>query len=69
MSVIKDIGKALKSKRVLLAVVVAAIVAVNEQLTLVDADTLNRLVALAGTLIVGDAIRQTNPDKAAAGAN
>ena len=54
MSVIKDIGKALRSKRVLLAVIVAAIVAVNEQLTLVDSDTLNRLVALAGTLIVGD---------------
>ncbi len=66
--VFSDIVNALKSKRVILAVVVAAMVAVNEQLTLMDADTLNRLVALAGTLIVGDAIRGTNPDKNAAAA-
>tara|TARA_R100000458_G_C8093002_1_gene122912 strand:- start:300 stop:518 length:219 start_codon:yes stop_codon:yes gene_type:complete len=66
--VISDIVGALKSKRVILAVVVAAMVAVNEQLALMDADTLNRLVALAGTLIVGDAIRGTNPDKNAAAA-
>jgi len=66
--VFSDIVGALKSKRVILAVVVAAMVAVNEQLALMDADTLNRLVALAGTLIVGDAIRGTNPDKNAAAA-
>tara|TARA_R100001129_G_scaffold81429_1_gene55508 strand:+ start:668 stop:883 length:216 start_codon:yes stop_codon:yes gene_type:complete len=63
MTVFKDVVTALKSKRVILAVIVAALVGVNEQLALMDADTLNRLVALAGTLIVGDAIRGTNPDK------
>lgn len=63
MSVVKDIVKALQSKRVLLAVTVAAIVAVNQQLNLMDEAMLTKITALAGTLIIGDAIRPVSPDK------
>jgi len=63
MSVVKDIVKALQSKRVLLAVTVAAIVAVNQQLNLMDEAMLTKITALAGTLIIGDAIRPVSLDK------
>ena len=63
MSLVSDFIAALKSKRVILATVTAAIVAVNSELEWFSAETLNRLTAIAGSLILGDSLRGTNPDK------
>ena len=60
---VKDILQALKSKRVIVAVITAAAVAVNQELALVDAETLTKVVALAAALILGDSLRAINPDK------
>ena len=54
MSLVSDFISALKSKRVILATVTAAMVAVNSQLEWFSAETLNRLTAIAGSLILGD---------------
>lgn len=63
MSVIKDIIEALKSKRVILGIVTAAIIGVNTELNLMDDETLVKLTGLAAALIVGDSLRGTNPEK------
>ena len=60
---VKDILQALKSKRVIVAVVTAAAIAVNQELALVDAETLTKVVAIAAALILGDSLRAVNPDK------
>ena len=64
MSVLKDIVNALKSKRVILAAVTAIIVATNQQLGYLDEDMITKITALAASIIVGDSLRPTNPDKA-----
>ena len=63
MSLGKDILEALKSKRVILGVVTAAIIGVNTELNLMDDETLMKLTGVAAALIVGDSLRATNPQK------
>ena len=63
MSLIKDIIEALKSKRVILGIVTAAIIGVNTELSLMDDETLMKLTGVAAALIVGDSLRATNPQK------
>ncbi|WP_348701146.1 hypothetical protein [uncultured Limnobacter sp.] len=63
MSLLKDIIEALKSKRVILGVVTAAIIGVNTELNLMDDETLMKLTGVAAALIVGDSLRATNPQK------
>lgn len=63
MSLVKDILEALKSKRVILGVVTAAIIGVNTELNLMDDETLMKLTGVAAALIVGDSLRATNPQK------
>ncbi len=63
MSVVKDIINALKSKRVILAAVTAVIIAVNQQLHLLDEEMVTKITALAASIIVGDSLRPTNPTK------
>ena len=64
MSLVKDIIEALKSKRVILGIVTAAIIGVNTELALMDDETLMKLTGVAAALIVGDSLRSTNPQKA-----
>jgi hypothetical protein len=63
MSLLKDIIEALKSKRVILGIVTAAIIGVNTELALMDDETLMKLTGVAAALIVGDSLRSTNPQK------
>ena len=63
MSLVKDIIEALKSKRVILGIVTAAIIGVNTELALMDDETLMKLTGVAAALIVGDSLRATNPQK------
>ena len=63
MSLVKDILEALKSKRVILGIVTAAIIGVNTELNLMDDETLMKLTGVAAALIVGDSLRATNPQK------
>jgi undecaprenyl pyrophosphate phosphatase UppP len=63
MTLVKDILEALKSKRVILGVVTAAIIGVNTELNLMDDETLMKLTGVAAALIVGDSLRATNPQK------
>jgi uncharacterized membrane protein (DUF373 family) len=63
MSLFKDIIEALKSKRVILGIVTAAIIGVNTELALMDDETLMKLTGVAAALIVGDSLRATNPQK------
>lgn len=63
MSLVKDIIEALKSKRVILGIVTAAIIGVNTELSLMDDETLIKLTGVAAALIVGDSLRATNPQK------
>ena len=63
MSLVKDILEALKSKRVILGIVTAAIIGVNTELNLMDDETLMKLTGVAAALIVGDSIRAANPQK------
>lgn len=63
MSLFKDIIEALKSKRVILGIVTAAIIGVNTELALMDDETLLKLTGVAAALIVGDSLRATNPQK------
>ena len=63
MKLVKDIIEALKSKRVILGVVTAAIIGVNTELNLMDDETLMKLTGVAAALIVGDSLRATNPQK------
>lgn len=63
MSLVKDILEALKSKRVILGIVTAAIIGVNTELSLMDDETLMKLTGVAAALIVGDSLRATNPQK------
>ena len=63
MSLVKDIIEALKSKRVILGIVTAAIIGVNTELSLMDDETLMKLTGEAAALIVGDSLRATNPQK------
>jgi hypothetical protein len=63
MSLVKDIIEALKSKRVILGIVTAAIIGVNTELALMDDETLMKLTGVAAALIVGDSLRSTNPQK------
>tara|TARA_Y100000361_G_scaffold149756_1_gene164461 strand:+ start:260 stop:460 length:201 start_codon:yes stop_codon:yes gene_type:complete len=63
MSLLKDILEALKSKRVILGIVTAAIIGVNTELNLMDDETLMKLTGVAAALIVGDSLRATNPQK------
>jgi len=63
MSLVKDIIEALKSKRVILGIVTAAIIGVNTELSLMDDETLMKLTGVAAALIVGDSLRATNPQK------
>lgn len=63
MSLVKDIIEALKSKRVILGIVTAAIIGVNTELNLMDDETLMKLTGVAAALIVGDSLRATNPQK------
>ena len=63
MSLLKDIIEALKSKRVILGIVTAAIIGVNTELSLMDDETLMKLTGVAAALIVGDSLRATNPQK------
>lgn len=65
MTIIQDVIKALKSKRVLLAIITAAVVSVNGELALFDDEMLTKITALAGAIIVGDSLRPTNPAKEA----
>lgn len=63
MKLVKDIIEALKSKRVILGIVTAAIIGVNTELSLMDDETLMKLTGVAAALIVGDSLRATNPQK------
>lgn len=63
MTLVKDILEALKSKRVILGIVTAAIIGVNTELNLMDDETLMKLTGVAAALIVGDSLRATNPQK------
>ena len=63
MTLVKDILDALKSKRVILGIVTAAIIGVNTELSLMDDETLMKLTGVAAALIVGDSLRATNPQK------
>ena len=63
MSLVKDILEALKSKRVILGIVTAAIIGVNTELNLMDDETLMKLTGVAAALIVGASLRATNPQK------
>ena len=63
MTLVKDIIEALKSKRVILGIVTAAIIGVNTELALMDDETLMKLTGVAAALIVGDSLRSTNPQK------
>ena len=63
MSLVKDILEALKSNRVILGIVTAAIIGVNTELNLMDDETLMKLTGVAAALIVGDSLRATNPQK------
>jgi uncharacterized membrane protein (DUF373 family) len=63
MNLFHDIVNALKSKRVLLGVITAAIVGVNQELQLFADTDMTRIVAIVGALILGDSLRATNPDK------
>ncbi len=63
MKLFDDIVNALKSKRVILGIITAAIVGVNAELQLLAEHDLTRIVAIVGALIVGDSLRATNPDK------
>ena len=63
MTLVKDILEALKSKRVILGIVTAAIIGVNNELNLMDDETLMKLTGVAAALIVGDSLRATNPQK------
>ena len=63
MTLVKDILEALKSKRVILGIVTAAIIGVNTELSLMDDETLMKLTGVAAALIVGDSLRATNPQK------
>ena len=63
MTLVKDILEALKSKRVILGIVTAAIIGGNTVLNLMDDDTLMKLTGVAAALIVGDSLRATNPQK------
>tara|TARA_Y100000593_G_scaffold62406_1_gene115615 strand:- start:849 stop:1049 length:201 start_codon:yes stop_codon:yes gene_type:complete len=63
MKLVKDIIEALKSKRVILGIVTAAIIGVNTELNLMDDETLMKLTGVAAALIVGDSLRATNPQK------
>ena len=65
MTIITDVIKARKSKRVLLAIITAAVVSVNGELALFDDEMLTKITALAGAIIVGDSLRPTNPAKQA----
>ena len=47
MTIITDVIKALKSKRVLLAIITAAVVSVNGELALFDDEMLTKITALA----------------------
>ena len=63
MNLFHDVVNALKSKRVLLGVITAAIVGVNQELQLFADTDMTRIVAIVGALILGDSLRATNPDK------
>tara|TARA_R110002020_G_scaffold290954_7_gene506380 strand:+ start:2681 stop:2881 length:201 start_codon:yes stop_codon:yes gene_type:complete len=60
---IGNIVKAFKSKRTIIAVITALLVSVNSQLPepILDGETLNKLVAIIGALIVGDSLRSVAP--------
>jgi len=62
-----ELKKAFTSKRTIVAVLTALLVAVNSQLAtpLLDEDTLLKIVAIASALIVGDSVRPTAPKPAA----
>lgn len=63
-----ELKKAFTSKRTIVAVLTALLVAVNSQLAtpLLDEDTLLKIVAIASALIVGDSVRPTAARKPAA---
>lgn len=58
-----NIVKAFKSKRTIIAVITALLVSVNSQLPdpILDGETLNKLIAIIGALIVGDSLRSVAP--------
>lgn len=60
---ISNILEAFKSKRTIIAVITALLVSVNSQLPepILDGETLNKLVAIIGALIVGDSLRGVVP--------
>lgn len=62
-----ELKKAFTSKRTIVAVLTALLVAVNSQLAtpLLDEDTLLKIVAISSALIVGDSVRPTAPKPAA----
>ena len=58
-----ELTQAFTSKRTIVAVLTALLVAVNSQLAtpLLDEDTLLKIVGIASALIVGDSLRPTVP--------
>ena len=60
---ITDIKKAFTSKRTIVAVLTALLIAVNSQLAtpLMDEATLLKIVAIFSALIVGDSLRPVAP--------
>ena len=62
-----ELKKAFTSKRTIVAVLTALLVAVNSQQAtpLLAEDTLLKIVAIASALIVGDSVRPTSPKPAA----
>ncbi len=62
-----ELKKAFTSKRTIVAVLTALLVAVNSQLAtpLLDEATLLKIVGIASALIVGDSLRPTVPKPAA----
>ena len=58
-----DIKKAFTSKRTIVAVLTALLIAVNSQLAtpLMDEATLLKIVGIASALIVGDSLRPVAP--------
>jgi len=63
-NVLTDVLKAARSKRVILATLTAAIIAINQQLNYFDAETVTKITALAATVIVGDSLRPTSKPEA-----